>query len=149
MRIDDRIESLVREALTAVVKSDAERLERALLAFGTDDALVEGVQLATAVSLHVLRDAYGREPDGDEVRAVADKIVEMEDWTDVGSDEVFNFVSAASAGRRADAVLPADRIAPLAFVIAGNLLSSCCKEGEFWYNYLDRIEAQIESATGS
>jgi hypothetical protein len=146
MRIDAQIEPLVREALTAVVKSDPDRLRRAFEAFPDSDAMTSGARLATAVTLFVLHDIYGRRPTLAEVRSVADKLVEMEDWTDVSSEEVTAFLTAAYDGSRADQVLPADRIAPLAYVTAGNLLSSCCKEGEFWFNYLDRAESGLEAS---
>jgi hypothetical protein len=145
MEIDDQVESLAREALTAVVKSDAERLQRAFAAFPDDESMTRGAQLVTAVSLYVLSEVYGRTPTEPELRAVADKVVEMESWTDVTSDEVVSFLTAAYNGTRADQVLPLPRVGPLAYVIAGNLLSSCCKEGEFWFNYLDRAEAVLEA----
>ena len=147
MRIDEQVEPLVREALTAVVKSDPDRLRQAFTAFPDDDTMVSGARLATAVALYVLNDVYGRRPTPAELRSVADKLVEMEDWTDVTSDEVTTFLTAAYDGTRADQVLPVDRIAPLAYVIAGNLLSSCCKEGEFWFNYLDRAESGLEASS--
>lgn len=149
VEIDVQVEPFVREALTAVVKSDAQRLERALGAFPDDEAMTKGARLATAVSLYVLNDVHGGQPNGGELRAVADKLVEMEGWTDINSDEVMTFLAAAYSGRPGTAVLPVDRIAPLAYVIAGNLLSSCCKEGEFWFNYLDRAEAALEATTGN
>lgn len=149
MEIDDQVEPLVREALTAVVKCDTERLGQAILAFPSDDAMLKGAHLTTAVALYVLNDVYGRRPTSEEIRAVADKLVEMEDWTDVTSDEVFAFLTAAHDRRRLDEVLPPDRIIPLAYLIAGNLLSSCCDEGEFWFNYLDRAEAVIEATPTS
>lgn len=149
MKIYEQVEPLVREALTAVVKNDAERLERAFLAFPNDDAMTNGARLATAVSLYVLSDVYGRRPTEEELRSVAEKLVQMEDWTDVTSDEVVAFLTAAYDRRRADEVLPVDRIVPLAYVVAGNLLSSCCKDGEFWFNYLDRVESAIEATPTS
>jgi len=147
MRIDDQVEPLVREALTAVVKSDPDRLRQAFTAFPNDDAMTSGARLATAVALYVLNDVYGRRPTPAELRSVADKLVEMEDWTDVTSDEVTTFLTGAYDGARATQVLPANRVAPLAYVIAGNLLSSCCKEGESWFNYLDRAESGLETST--
>jgi hypothetical protein len=146
MRIDEQVEPLVREALTAVVKSDPERLRQALTSFPDDNATIAGTRLATAVALYVLDDVYGHRPTPAELRSVADKLVEMEDWTDVTADEVTMFLVVAHDGTRADRVLPADRITPLAYLIAGNLLSSCCKEGEFWFNYLDRAESALEAS---
>lgn len=148
MRIDDRIEPLVREALTAVVKSDAERLGRAFLAFPDDHAMTEGARLATAVALYVLGDVYGRTPTSEELRAVGDKLVEMEDWTDITSDEVVSFLTAAYQGRWADEIVLAGRIAPVAYVVAANLLASCGRKGEWWFTYLDRVETALEEAPG-
>ena len=146
MRIDDQVEPLVREALTAVVKSDPERLRAAFTAFPDDEATTSGARLATAVSLYVLNDVYGQRPTRAELKSVADKLVEMEDWTDATSEEVVTFLSAAYDGIRADKVLSVNRVAPLAYLIAGNLLSSCCKDGEYWFNYLDRAESALEAS---
>jgi hypothetical protein len=146
MEIDSRLEPLVREALTAVVKRNPERLQTALASFPDDLSLTKGAQLAVAVALYVLQDAYGRKLTEQEIRAVADKLVEQEDWTDLTSDEIATFLTAAYDRTSADRVLPLDRVGPVAFVLAGNLLSSCCKEGEWWFNYLDRAEAVLESA---
>ncbi len=149
MKISSEVEPLVREALTAMVKSDPERLRRAFLDFPNDNAMTAGAEIATTVSLYVLTDVYGRKPSHEEIVAVAEKLVEMEDWTDVTADEVVTFLTAAFDGNPMDQILPLDRIGPLAYLTAGNLLSSCCKDGEFWYNYLDRAEAAIEAATPS
>ncbi len=149
MKIDNEVETLVRETLTGVVKSDSDRFQRALAAFPDDKSTAKAVQLATAVALFVLNDVYGRTPTEAEMRAVADKLVDMENWAGVTSDEVTTFLIAAHHHTRADQVLPLERVIVLSFVLAGNLLSSCCKEGEFWFNYLDRVEATLEAAPGS
>lgn len=146
MRIDDRIESLVREALTAVVKGEPERMRRAFLAFRDDRSLNEGTQLATAVSVYVLNDVYGQPPTPTELREVADNVVNMEDWTDVSSDEIVAFLSAAYSGTNVVEVVQVDRIAAIAFLTAGHLLASCCEDGEYWFNYLDRVETAIEAS---
>jgi hypothetical protein len=145
VKIDDRVEPLVREALTAVVKHDPERLQRALEAFPDDDTMTKGTQLAVAVSLYVLHEVYGRRPTEAELRAVAGKVADLENWAGVATDEVMAFLTAAFDRTRVDQILPLDRVALLAYVVAGNLLASLCKDGEWWFNYLDRVEAVIET----
>jgi hypothetical protein len=149
MKISSVVEPLVREALTAVVKGDPERLQRAFLAFPNDEVMTDGARIASAISLYVLFDSYGRRATSEEIRAVAEKVVELEDWTDITSEEVEAFLDAAYKGDKAVQVLPTGRIAPLAYVIAGNLLSSCHKEGEGWWDYLDRAEAAIEATSNA
>jgi hypothetical protein len=145
MIIDERVEPLVRSTIEAVVKRDMAALQGAFARFPDDESMTYGAQLASAVGLYVLHDVYGREPTAAEIRAVANKLAEMESWTDVTADEVVLFLSAALAGQRADRVLPLERVAILPYVIAGNLLASCCKEGEWWFDYLDRAESAIEA----
>lgn len=144
MRIDDQVEQVLREALTAAVKEDPARLQRAFAAFSDDD-LLQGTRIAAAISLQVLSESYGHSPNAAEIQSVAAKTATMESWTDVSANEVAAFLTAAHAGRKATEVLPANRIAPIAFVLAANLLASCCREGEYWFDYLDRVEAVLEA----
>lgn len=146
MRIDDQVEQIMREALTAVVKEDPERLQRAFASFSSNDDLAQGTRIALAVSVYVLNEAYGRAPTPAEIQSVATKAATMEKWTDISANEMASLLTAAYAGSRVDEVLTADRIAPVAFVVAANLLSSCCRKDEYWFDYLDRAEAAIEAA---
>ena len=147
MKIDDRIESLVREALTAVVKRDPERLQAAIAAFPDEHALTAGYRLAAAIALYVLQDQYGRQPTPAEVRAVADKLVELEGWTDIQSDEVTRYLTALYGGTRVDEVLLLERAFLVSYVLAGDLLSTCRRKTEDWWDYLDRAEAAIEASS--
>jgi hypothetical protein len=149
MDIDARVEPLVREALAAVAGKDPERFQQAILAFPDDDAMTKGVQLAVALALYILHDQYGRTPTEEEIHAVANGVAELESWTDVSSDEVVTALTAAINRVRADQVLPLERALILAYVITGNLLASCHREGEKWWDYLDRAEAVIEATPTS
>ena len=59
MRIDDRVEPLVREALDALVKKNAERFARALTAFGDAERATTGYRL-TAVMARAWHAMAGR-----------------------------------------------------------------------------------------
>lgn len=145
MKIDDRVEQAVRKTLTAVVQRDSDKLASAISSLPGDEATAQGLQLAVALSIFVLRDQYGRNPTDLEIRAVADKLVEMESWTDVTADEVVAALTAAFGRVAVDQVLSPQRALIVSYVIAGNLLSSCHRDDEEWWNYLDRAEAAIEA----
>lgn len=147
MEIDSRVEPLVRAVLNAVVKRDAERLQAALTAFPDADKMATGYRLAAAVALYVLHDQYGRQPTPDEIRAVADKTAELENWTDITSNEIRDFLTAIYAqNTTADAIMPLKRAVLVSYVLTGDLLSSCRRQDEKWWDYLDRAEAAIEAA---
>jgi hypothetical protein len=144
--IDDQVEPRVREALTAVAKKDPERLQQAIGAFSDDEAIIKGIRLAAAVALFALHDAHdGRKPTDAELAEIAEDMEEDEDWTDVTSDEIKKFLTAAYDKVQLDQVLPMERVIVLAFVIAANLVASYRGDDEQWWDYLDRAEAVIEA----
>lgn len=149
MEIDGTVEPLVREALTAVVKRDPDRFAAAVAAFPDGEAIIKGMRLATALSLYALSDHYGRTPTNSEIQAVAAKLVEMEHWTDVTSSEVVATLQAAINNTPADEVLPMERTLIVAYVSAGNLLSSAHRDDEKWWDFLNRAEAAIEATPDS
>jgi hypothetical protein len=144
--IDSRVEPRVREALAAVAKKDSERLQRAIAAFSDDEAVIKGIRLAAAVALFALHDAHdGRRPTNEELAEIAEDMEEDEDWTDVTSDEIVKYLTAAYDKDQVDQVLPMERVIILAFVIAANFVASYRGDDEEWWDYLDRAEAVIEA----
>lgn len=149
VKIDEQVEPLVREVLLAVVAEDSDRLTSAIKAIvdlPRDDSLATASHLATSIGMYVLHDAYGGRPSPEDVRAVADKLVELESWLNLDADEVARFIDANLNGTLQGLDLEADRVALISHVLAGNLLSSCHRDNEEWWDYLDRAEAAIESA---
>jgi hypothetical protein len=145
MNIDDRVEPLVRDTLYAAVRQDFDQLETALQAFPDDQSSRKGAELALAIGAVTLLDVYGRKPTPTEIRAVGDKLCQMETWAEPTPDEVNTFLTKLVDGESLEGALPAESVVILAFVVAANLLSSCHKEGEEWWDYLDRIEAGLEA----
>ncbi|KXK59781.1 hypothetical protein AWW66_22415 [Micromonospora rosaria] len=147
MRIDDRVEHLVREALHWVVKRDAESLDAALAAFVDEKTRRESLELLVAVAGFVLIDLHQGRPNHAQVQVVAEKVAHMEAWANITSDEVAVFMNAILAGRSLAEDLRTEDVVVLAFVVAGSLLSSReLPEGQWWFDYLDQVEAAIEAA---
>lgn len=145
MKISRQVEPLVREAFAAVITKERDRLQQALDAFPDDEAMTDGVRLASAIALFVVQDKYGRNPAEEQLREAADDVSTVDDWTDISSDEVVTFFTAAINRERADAVLPPERVVLLAYVAGGYLLSFHHEDGEEWWDYLDRAEAAVEA----
>jgi hypothetical protein len=147
MVIDDRVEPLVRAVLDAAVMRDTARFQAALAAFPDDEATRKGVELALAVIGFVLLDVHGGKPSPDDVQAVAADISRQETWIGPTVDEVTTFITALLNGRSLGETLPSESVIVLAYVVAANLLASSSNpdDGEWWFNYLDKVEAAIES----
>jgi hypothetical protein len=144
MKIDNDVEPLLREALSAAVKADGRRFAQALQAFPNDESLAHGVAVAMAVGLYVLHDVFGHRPTTEELHEVARKLVAMETWAEVNAEDVVAAVTAAFDGRRGDEVLPPEKVLVLPLIVAAYLLSAGRAENEQWWEYLDRAEAAIE-----
>jgi hypothetical protein len=145
MKIDEHVESLVREALDAAVKRDGDRLDTALDAFSDESQRRSGLELVHAIARYVLLDLYqGQRPNDEQIQALAGQIAEMESWSTLPADEIRSFLLLL-AGDTAKAVDP-DAAVLLSFVVAAALLSSRRRpEGQWWFNYLDQVEAVLEA----
>jgi hypothetical protein len=147
MKIDDGVELRVRETLHWVVKQNAAEFQNALTAFPDPATRVAALELLGAVAGFVLADMHGGKPSPNDVDAVAAEIAEEESWASVTSNEAAAYLNGVFTGQPLVDVLPPDRVVVLAFVIAAYLLSARPKEeGEWWFNYLDKVESAIESA---
>jgi hypothetical protein len=145
MKINDRVEGLVRDALDAAVKRDSAALDAALRAFPNDDAVREGVALALAICAFIMIDIYEGKPNDDQIRAIAEKAAQMETWAEPTADEVHALLSRLLNGAPLADAMPTENIIILAFVVTASLLASLHLKEEQWWNYLDRAEAAIES----
>ncbi|MET8153298.1 hypothetical protein ACIBSW_19310 [Actinoplanes sp. NPDC049668] len=147
MKIDDRIESTVRDLLNAVVKSKENDFEVTLRELPDSASREKALELAVAVCVFVVIDTYDRRPMPDEIREIAQDVVEAGSWMSLTEQEVAQFLTAALDGKPLAQVLDAHSAFFLAFIITGILLVASPKvgEGELWFNYLDRVEAAIEA----
>lgn len=148
MRIDDRVEPLVREALHAAVKRNEDKLDAALKAFPDNDSRTKGLELATAVTAFLLHDMYNGRPTADNLQQVADTVGRMEAWAELTSSDILTYLTALLDGKPLETVLPPGDVIALTFIVAASLLASRSKaeDGKRWFNLLDRVEAAIESS---
>ncbi|GAB3150671.1 hypothetical protein GCM10027290_38580 [Micromonospora sonneratiae] len=146
MKISSRVEPLVRNAIHAAVKRDFLKLEEALKSFPDDRAVQQGVELALAVTLYVMRDIHQGKPSDEETVAVAVEIARAEAWARPTEEEVSTFLLRLMNGQRFAESVPIENVIILAFVSVANLLASCHRDDENWWDYLDRAEAALEAA---
>lgn len=147
MKVDDQVEPLVRAVLDAAVNRDGARFEAALQAFPDDDTARKGIELTLAVIGTVLADIYDGKPSPDQLDELAADIAQQEAWLEPRVAEIKIFITTALDGKRLADVLPPESVVILAYLVAANLLASSSDpdKGEWWFNYLDKIEAVIEA----
>ncbi|MGC4853819.1 hypothetical protein ACLQ24_10565 [Micromonospora sp. DT4] len=144
MKINSQVEPLARNAIHAAVQQDLAKLRAALRAIPNDRAAHEAVALALAVTLLVMTDIHHGKPSDEQTRAVAAEIVRAEAWAQAGEEQVFNFLLRLVNGEPLAQTIAEEHIL-LAFVAAANLLSSCRRDSEEWWDHLDRAEAALET----
>ncbi|WP_147252435.1 hypothetical protein [Micromonospora endolithica] len=148
MKIDDGVEPLVRSALDAAVNRDAGRFEDALAAFSDRAQLQAGVELAAAVAAFVLFEIHDGVPSAADAEALAQDIADQESWIGLRQGETASFLAALTERRPLSAALGREGAVVLPFIVAANLLATSAspESGEWWFNYLDKVEAAIEAA---
>jgi hypothetical protein len=143
MKIDPRIEPLVRTTLNAAVKADEKRFGQALAAFADQHTLTQALQLTGAIVLFVLHEEFEANPGDEELRQVADDVVRNETWAGLTPEEVLVTLTGLLTGRQVASVEP-QAMAVATFVIAGYLLASSTEPPKAWFEYLDEVEAALE-----
>lgn len=146
MKIDSRVEPLVRSAIHAAVTSDFPKLDEALQAFPDDEATRKAVELGLSIIYVLMIDIHEGRPDEDEIRGVAAEVARAEAWASPTEEEVTVFLLRLMNDQPFAGVVPIENVYILAFVVAANLLSSCRRDDEEWWDYLDRAEAALEAA---
>ncbi|MEU4473034.1 hypothetical protein [Micromonospora sp. NPDC023888] len=147
LKIDERVEQLVRDTLHWAVKRRPVEFDEALKAFSDGPTRQSALELLAAISAFVSADICGGKPSPEQIQQLAVEVAEGEAWSSATTPEVEAFLSAVVTGRALSGVLPVGSAVVLAFVVAASLLSARPKsKGEWWFNYLDKVEAAIESA---
>ncbi|MEN3307256.1 MAG: hypothetical protein V7603_3458 [Micromonosporaceae bacterium] len=148
MRIDGRVEPLVREVLDAAVKKDLNRLAAAFSAIRDNESAAHAVQLALAICRYVLLELHGGQPPPSaRIESLADEIARDESWAQVRQADVTAFINNVLNGHQLDDGLPGEEAVTLPFIVAANLLASSseAKDGNRWFDYLDEIEERLET----
>jgi len=149
MVIDKKIEASVRSLLNAAVKSDESAFEDAARSLSDGESQTKALELAVAICLYVIFDTYDGKPTAGDVEEIAQAVVEMGSWATLTSQEVSKFLGSVLNGKALAEVFDPQSAFFLTFIITGSLLAASPKisKGEWWFNYLDRVEAAIETAT--
>ncbi|GAA5192456.1 hypothetical protein GCM10023322_52080 [Rugosimonospora acidiphila] len=148
MRIDARIEPLVREVLDASVKKDLNRLEAGLAAVGDGPDAALAIQLALAICVYVLLELHdGNRPTGAQIDSLAQEIARDEGWAQVRGGDVVALLTNLFSGPQLDKGMPVEEAITLPFIVAANLLASSSEpaDGNRWFDYLDEIEEKLEA----
>lgn len=106
------------------------------------------LQLLGAIIVVVLFDAYGHAPTDDELATLAEEIEDSESWSSIPRDEVFAYFTALinPTGSSAGTESRSEIFAATSFIIAAFLVAARIQpEGVEWSDYLDRVEATIET----
>lgn len=143
MKIDPRIEPLVRTTLNAAVKADEKRFGQALAAFADRQTLTEALQLTGAIVLFVLHEEFEADPGDEDLRQVAEDVVRNETWAGLAPNEVRVALTGLMTGRQVESVEP-QAMAVATFVTAAYLLASSTEPPRAWFEYLDDVEAALE-----
>lgn len=148
MVIDDQVEPLVRRILDAVVKCDEDEFDAALSALSSEDVLPKALELAGAICLYALFDAYEGRPTAEEINLVAETVAEMETWVPLTAGEVNTLLVTLMDNNQLADRFEAQTAVVYTFIVTGSILAASpkIKKGEWWFNYLDRVEAAIEAA---
>jgi hypothetical protein len=146
MKIDDRIEPLVREGLQAAVKQDDDRFDRAIKAFPDASSRHAAVELLILICQYVTFDLHGgQRPTDEQIRILAEQVAQAEAWVGLTADEVATFLRLIM-GEPASEIEPHTGVV-MVFVVTASLLAGKPRpEGKYWFNYLDLVEAALEAS---
>jgi hypothetical protein len=145
MDIDECIEGHLREAFSAVIGRDGDRMVAALEGLNEQDSQVALV-LGLTVCEYALREAFGDEPTESELRNEAQELVaDVSDWIDLGTPElVARFLGAVAYGDTSFASLSSADVVTLTLVCGGYLLGTRRSKDQKWWQYLNEIWSEVE-----
>jgi hypothetical protein len=148
VKIDDRVEALVRAALDAAVHRDVPRFDDALQALQSEATLEPAIELVLSIAAFVLFETHGGNPTAEQITALAGEISRQEDWAAPAAQDIEVLLTVVNTGDPAGLASLSSDAAVIAFLVAANLLTTASRpdDGEWWFNYLDKVEAAIEAA---
>lgn len=145
MKIDSRVEPIVRNTIHAAVISDFAKLDQALQSFPDDEATQKAVELGIALIYFLMVDSHRGRPSEGQIRGVSAEIARAEARASPSEEEVTIFLLLLMKGEPLAGSAPIENVFILTFIVAANLLSSCRRPDEEWWDYLDRAEAALEA----
>lgn len=139
MNVNREVEARLREAFSAVIGRDRDRLDAALGPL--DPAAAEhALHLALFVCAFITRDVYRSGPVHADYLALGDEVARAESsWSPVESADVAEILRVAVEGDTSVGTLSAEEVPGLAVVAAGHLLAAYRTADQQWWQYLDEI----------
>jgi len=140
MQIDPEVERHVREAFSAVLDKDGDRMVAAFRGLDKDQSAKAVRYIAYVVGFivnDVFRDGWTRQ----QIRDLASKIVAAEqDWVDLGGVEtVAALLDSTAKGSIGSPSVPREDVVGTLVVCGAYLLGGFRLDGQNWYEYLDEI----------
>jgi hypothetical protein len=150
MRIDERIEEVVREAYRAVIAKDGERLVSTFRGLSDEDSK-KAIGYGIFVCGYIIGDVFRDGVKDEQLRDLAAKIVASEsDWVDLGSpDDLANLLSNVAKGEAPFDNVPSEDALGTLFVCGAFMLTSFRLDRQNWWDYLGEIWAAAESMPDS
>ncbi|TDB83702.1 hypothetical protein E1091_18055 [Micromonospora fluostatini] len=148
MKIDDRTEALVRTVLDAVVHRNPAGFEKSVSDLEGKVGLRAGIELAAAICAFVLFDVYEGLPSEEQIVDLAVDMERQEQWMAPDRGEIGSYVRALVHRQPLEGALTEEGVVVIPWLVAANLLTTASQpeQGEWWFNYLDKVEAAIEAA---
>lgn len=137
----------VRELIGHALRVELDDLDKELDRM-SDDARTDVIGHAAVIAWFItVDDNGGKVPSPDDLRETAEDAAAVEDRAKLSVETVYTYLSQCVFGDVSpfDALSLADA-KRMPFIVAGNLLASVRRDGEEWYEYLDRVEAAIAAA---
>ena len=147
VKVDRRIEPLVREAFAACVARQASRFNDALEAISGlgDEATVDALTLATSIDLYALLAIHeGTKPDAGQIDYLVTEVTRSEVWAKLPEGNARELLQALADNRTT--ALGAGDLTEAVFVVGAWLLSAFLPEGKEWADFLDEVLDAIESS---
>jgi hypothetical protein len=146
MQIDPEVEAHLREAYSAVIGRDGNRMAAAFAGLDAKQG-EEALRLSLFVVAFIARDVYRQGPTDDDLVVLADQVAESEtNWVRIDRGQVAELLRVAITGRSPSEVLPPNDVPPLAVVVGGHLLGAFSLDGQTWWQYLEDIWEHVLAA---
>jgi hypothetical protein len=146
MKIDPKVESVVRQILDAAVKQEFKRFSDSLRSFDTEAAAQQGLNLAASVCLVLLHQRYGGSPSEAQLSQLVETITGSEAaWSSLEAGDFQEALTAIVENRPALGPEGDSALAIAPFVLAAFLLAGMTQKPKWWFETLDEVEATLEA----
>jgi hypothetical protein len=148
VKVDARVEPLVREGLAAAISQDGDRFAEAVkdIADRGDEFFQEAVALTLAICAGTLITLHnGQRPGDEQLVYLARTVTGDEEWAGLEEPKTLTFLTALADRQAVDEKMSVTDMTTLGFVVGGWLLAGFLPEGKEWEELLDEVETWLEA----